>query len=168
MRWVNHKIITGSVTYMLTDNIVVSAIATAGSVFPDLVEGNFGQPGSKQYYEWRRRHRQKSHWFVPYLIIAVILLFLGKGAILDSLLKILQAIFETNSILHIMPYILTAIGFFFVGCLFHILEDSISGSGVPALNPKKRIGLRITSTGSLTEYAISFSILLSVVFLKVP
>lgn len=52
------------------------------------------------------------------------------------------------------------IGFYItIGCIMHIIEDSLSGT-VPVINPRKRIfTLGIMKTGSIPEYILSYSLL---------
>ena len=70
MKWVNHKLLTGSIVYFLTNDPVAALFATAGSILPDAVEGF---PNESNYTQWRKNHRQLSHWFPPYLTVFLLL-----------------------------------------------------------------------------------------------
>ena len=63
MKWVNHRIITTSIAFLLTQNIPFVLGAYAGSTLPDRLEAHKKQ-SSLTYYN----HRQVTHWFIPYMI----------------------------------------------------------------------------------------------------
>ena len=72
MKWTSHKVLTGSFIFLCTGNFLSATVALVGSVFPDLVEG---VPSNSTSY--RKRHRQFSHWFVPYLVFVIFTFILG-------------------------------------------------------------------------------------------
>ncbi len=68
MKWINHKISTFSLVFLLTSDFVSSSIAAAGSIIPDALEGH-------DYHSdrWRKNHRRLSHWLLGYFISGLIL-----------------------------------------------------------------------------------------------
>src|SRR5208283_3301175 len=132
MKLTNHRISTAALVYAFTCNIPGALIAAFTSIFPDWLEGRGGDPGSAKQIRWQKRHRQGSHWFVPYLIAAVV------------------------SFAAPAQYAWIA-GYAFIGCLGHIAEDVICGQ-VPGINPKKRVGIKLFYVGTVTEYLITIAI----------
>lgn len=127
MKWINHKILTFSIIWSITDSITASIISAFGSVFPDAIEFFV-------YYIFplKRTHRTWSHWFIIYLIPLILICFISNK---------IFAFF---------------IKFFLIGALFHIAEDSITGK-VPGVILKKKIGFRFFKTGSFEEYLFTFT-----------
>jgi len=64
MKWINHRIVSGMATYVLTHDVVGSLITTTTSVFPDWIEG-------KKFNS--SIHRKISHWMFLYAIPAFFL-----------------------------------------------------------------------------------------------
>lgn len=168
MKWINHKLITFSLVFLITDNIVSSSIAALGSVFPDKLEMNpfetLNKNKDKKTIQLAKDHRKTSHWFVLYLVPALILLLYLKSYVFLStkeFILLAKNIYQ-NSVLF-ASYVFF---FFFVGCLLHIFEDALTGK-VPLLNPKKKnFTLKITYTGSLSEYLLAFSIFIATLIIK--
>ena len=72
MKWVNHRIITTSIAFLLTQNIPFVLGAYAGSTLPDRLEAH-KERSNLTYYN----HRQVTHWFIPYMIAFTFLAILG-------------------------------------------------------------------------------------------
>lgn len=157
MKWTSHKAITGAVVFAVTGSIVSSLCAAVGSIVPDLIEGMPGDdPTSERYRRWSERHRKGSHWFVPYLVLFLLLLIIAKlngvsGMGLDDLYEMVVG--ELNTV-GVYAYVFA---FICLGSVFHIAEDAVCGT-VPSLKPHRRIGLRLFYTGSPMEHAIAFSL----------
>ena len=134
MKWVSHQVVTGVVVFAATDDMLLTAVAMAGAIFPDKVEGS---PRMGNYWSWRSRHRGWSHWPLLYLgLIGFFERFAGgapPAALVDA------ARFGT---------------FFCIGALLHIAEDALCGK-VPLLTPARKVGLRLFTVGSVTEYIVA-------------
>jgi len=148
MKWVSHKIITGATIYTLTGDVFATIASMAGSVIPDVLEG---MPDNTP--NWRKYHRGLTHWFVPYLSFAIILLIAAKA-------RGISAINTKNFVIALMHHTPTVMmycaSFFLFGCSMHIFQDYFCGQ-VPSLNPKHRMGRRLFYVGSQTEYVITLS-----------
>ena len=134
MKWVNHRIITTSIAFLLTQNIPFVLGAYAGSTLPDRLESH-KERSSLTYYN----HRQVTHWFIPYIIAFTIL------AILELVI---------NPLSEISLLLLKAILGGIFGCVAHIAEDALTGT-VPGVTLHSRIGKTLFKTGDNKEYAIS-------------
>ena len=106
MKWVNHRIITTSIAFLLTQNIPFVLGAYAGSTLPDRLEAHKKQ-SSLTYYN----HRQVTHWFIPYMIAFAFLAILG---------------FVINPLSEISLLLLKAILGGIFGCIAHIAEDAVT------------------------------------------
>lgn len=150
MKWLNHELVTGSAVYALTgENLVYTVAAMAGSIIPDYLEGK--PPEDKDgYCHWRCLHRQWSHWFVPYAVLALVTIYYSSFGM--SLHSLLDALMRGDG-----KAACTVAGFFAIGSILHIAEDFLCGK-VPSLNPRKRAGLKIFAVGSIREYCFSLSI----------
>lgn len=133
MKWVNHRIITTSIAFLLTQNIPFVLGAYAGSTLPDRLEAHKKQ-SSLTYYN----HRQVTHWFIPYMIAFAFLAILG---------------FVINPLSEISLLLKAILGGIF-GCIAHIAEDAVTGT-VPGVTLQSRIGKTLFKTGDNKEYAIS-------------
>lgn len=158
MKWINHKITTFSIVFLLTKDVLTSLAAAAGSIIPDAVEGH-----NYDSERWRKNHRRLSHWLFGYIILLLFLWFfiysrLKVDAFKITLFKVVNAFRVFNSETFI--YVLAFFGVYIVlGAILHVLEDSLSSS-VPVLHPTKRVfSIGIMSTGSVFEYLISFGLL---------
>lgn len=137
MKWVNHEIITGVIVYAATEDVLLTCYSMAGAIFPDKVEG---APGSIGYSTWRSRHRGWSHW--PLLYIAIIGLIYRTSGGWESLSD------------------LDVIGLYIcIGALLHIAEDAVCGR-VPLVTPGQKVGVRLFTVGSITEYIFSIAVVL--------
>jgi hypothetical protein len=73
MKWLNHEIVTGTLVYGFTVGGLSSTLtAMVGGLFPDMIEGRRPKDGDK-LRRWRAVHRGVSHWFLPYAVIAAIM-----------------------------------------------------------------------------------------------
>lgn len=129
MKWINHEIVTGVIVYGVTQDMLASAFAMGGAIFPDKVEGRPGQ----SFLSWRARHRGWSHWPVIYIALYAIL----QLGWLPSHSEI--AVYGS---------------FVCVGALLHIAEDALCGK-VPFLFPWQKIGVKLFKVGSVKEYLFS-------------
>lgn len=137
MKWVSHQIVTGVVVFAATDDMLLTAAAMAGAIFPDKVEGN---PRAEGYWSWRSRHRGWSHW--PLLYLALI------GFLVRT---------EEQAAMFVLFDVVRVGTFFCVGALLHIAEDALCGK-VPLLTPSQRVGVRLFTVGSVTEYVVAAGI----------
>lgn len=170
MKWISHKAITGAIIWGLTTNPILTVASVIGSTFPDWIETPPWAYSDK--YKYLSQHRRGSHWFIPYAAAAILaaILVVGTGTYYHI---ILHHITNINSIFHylhsntIKYFIINntvLLGLFFlIGCLFHILEDGITGK-VPGLHIRKKIGVRLFKVGSIQEYIVVAAILLIVYF----
>jgi inner membrane protein len=149
LTWFSHKIFTGSIIYAVTGSSVAALFAAAGSVLPDALEG---MPTARNYGRWRKNHRQLTHWFVPYVILAALLLNLAhshgvKHIDIRIVLKFLR--FELPGFEYaVIAYIA---GYFAIGAFLHCLEDALCGT-VPSLIPSRRVGIKLFTVRSLREF----------------
>lgn len=159
MKWVSHKIITGSIVFAVTGSPILSAVSALGSVFPDAVEGF---PDELNYARWRKNHRQLSHWFFPYLMVFCLLIslagYLGPVSVnTKEFVRVLQG--------HgYMQLFLLVVSYFSLGALFHIAEDAICGK-VPGVTMQERVGVKLFYVGSAQEYGIVLVVVSLVVLL---
>lgn len=134
MKWINHKIITSSIAFILTQNVVFTLGAYVGSTLPDRLEWHKNKESINFH-----THRQVTHWLIPYVIALLIL-------------SIFVSVIEPVSTISRWCYkwILGLI----CGCIGHILEDAITGT-VPGIRLHDRIGKQYFLTGSVQEYGLS-------------
>lgn len=163
MTWKSHRILTASTIFVLTDNYIFAIIAAIGSVFPDSVE-------YKLYTEqqWSKNHRTISHWFVVYVVIvlAIYLLMHDKNIFIRNFQSITYLFHRYTLEYFCLIAFLNFIFWFCIGCLLHILEDSVCGS-IPFLSPNRKIKLpRLFYVGSPNEYIISFGLSLLFIIWK--
>jgi len=160
MKWENHKIVTISIVYLFTSNVISALIAGFGALFPDLIEGSAINSRSK--------HRTVSHWFPLYAIPLVLVIFSFSGE--PYLLSVSEVVNNLEDFLaqEKSYYIVKVFSLWFlVGCLFHIFEDSLTGR-IPLKSPFRKVLLfrkRLFHTGSFKEYLFSF-LIFGVAFLK--
>lgn len=152
MKWINHEIVTGAIMFGATGGDIPCTIAAvAGGIFPDMTEGKPPEDMEKMK-RWKKIHRKWSHWFVPYIVLAIIAFFTSiftGVARTPAGIDIVDSIIKGN-----LMAVLPLIGWFALGCVFHIAEDSLCGY-VPSLNPRKKTGVRFFYVGSLREYIFS-------------
>lgn len=152
MKWVNHQIITGTTVLICTSNIFAALFAWQGAIFPDFIEGRPPHPHSPAYYRWQKRHRQLSHWTILYLACLFVVLLIW-----DNKVGQISLLLSENPLINfdLSRTFLFGMFFFLCGVVFHIVQDSITGT-VPFLDFRKRgCGAKIIKVGSLPEYSIS-------------
>ena len=124
-----HRISTFSFVLGATSSPLAAAMSFMGSTFPDSSEYMFFGKRRNRY------HRRYTHWFIPWLFLACAC-FSRSGWIvprLSSLIDGHNAHFDVWS----------CAGFWFMGCVLHILEDAFCGT-VPFLRPWKRdVGMHV-------------------------
>ena len=116
----------------LSQDMLGTLFVMTGSVFPDWVEG---RPTIENYFQWRKKHRGKSHWLLVYCGLFVLLWLLGL-------------VFPEKFLL------LRFCMCFVFGAILHILEDAVCGK-VPMIELRKRLGVKLFAVGSFKEYAVS-------------
>jgi len=144
MKWFSHKIITGITVYCISGDPFGAAISALGSIVPDKIEG-------QDYKNFNRQtHRKISHWFILYAVpmLGFFLYICCKKGKIPYLPNLYPSFLSNQALL-----ISTVFFYFLLGCIFHLIEDSITGK-IPLLNPhKKEFGIRLIKVGSLLEYA---------------
>jgi hypothetical protein len=148
MKWTSHKLLTGAIIFAITGNPIAALATAVGSTIPDAVEGI---PTESNYYRWRARHRQVSHWFVPYLV--TFLLFQSYSLLHPVHLSFSQLWAMANGdVMDHLPIFSWLIAMLSLGACFHIAEDALCGK-VPGIKRKKRVGVKLFYVGSVKEYA---------------
>lgn len=142
MKWINHKIITFSLVYGATGDLIGSAIAGGASIFPDLIEGK-----DFQSERWKKRHRTFSHWFLFWACLWFVFFLLARNILGTNILERFT-LYNERVIYYVLFFILT-------GWVLHIVEDAVSG-GIPFLHPTKKVyTFRLFRTGSFWEYLLT-------------
>ena len=140
MKWVNHEIVTGVIVYTVVQEPLLALYSMAGAILPDKLEGN---PRSGNYWSWRSRHRGWSHWPMLYaLLLGLQLEIVGSG--------------QSSS----LSDMLTIGTYLCIGALLHIAEDALCGK-VPFLTPWQKLGVKLFSVGSVTEYLLAIVLVLA-------
>ena len=165
MTWISHKLITGSILFAATGDLIIASCGAIGAIIPDRIEGFPDSESETSKATWRRNHRQGSHYLPFYLAV-----FLITQAILHH-----QGVTEINaaniiSLIHqdsFWPQITTyVVSFVSLGAAFHVLEDAICGT-VPGMKTRNRWGTQLFRVGSANEYIGVFSISLFLVTLRI-
>lgn len=158
--WKNHRLTTGAIVFAITGDPLAAAVAVSGSVHPDAIEGH-----NYEADNWKSNHRRWSHWFVPYL--AMIAALWCAGFIMDRGCELRTPFASPLELVISGCYLraaLTLMAFYPVGCLLHILEDSLFGR-VPFFHPTKRtFGIQLFKTRSIAEYAFAWSLSITLIF----
>lgn len=155
MKWLNHQVLTGVAVYALTDDLLLTACGMAGAIFPDKVEGN--PKRGLLSIGWRSRHRGWSHWLALYLALLFFILQLGDFSLVSSSGETVVSLKAAS--------VQWMAGFFCVGALLHILEDAVCGK-VPVFTPNHKMGIKLFSVGSVSEYIFVLVVLLTIYCLK--
>ncbi|MBQ3645225.1 MAG: metal-dependent hydrolase [Synergistaceae bacterium] len=129
MTGTGHRLSTFSIVLGTTSSPFAAILSLFGSTFPD----------SSEYIIFGKRrnryHRRWTHWFIPWAFLAYIC-FQRSGWIVP---KISTLIDGKNAHFDVW----SCVGFWFTGCVLHILEDAWCGT-VPFLRPWKRdIGFHV-------------------------
>ena len=157
MKWVSHKLITGSTVFILTGSPILSIISATGSIFPDLIEG---MPTEHNYNAWRKNHRQISHWYFQYLMTFLITIGIaGYNGYINITTKEIIYLLSVHSYSCILSLF---IAYFSLGALMHIIQDCICGT-VPGRTMDERIGMKFFKVGSIKEFAIVLLFVLALI-----
>lgn len=151
MKWINHKIVTGLTVMVITGNPVYGIVAAVAATLPDLME----TPPWKfnKDYEYKRQHRQWSHWFVPWLVVLLLAGAVMYGRPISWNLHYLTSTLLYNPVkAQLLPNIAVIIALIAAGGLFHIAEDALCGT-VPNYKMRgKRWGKRFFRINSAKEH----------------
>ena len=124
-----HRLSTSAIVFGTTGSILATAMSFFGSTFPDSSEYVFFGKRRNRY------HRRYTHWFLPWALLAYVC-FKRSGWIVPNLANLIDGHEAHRDVW-------ACAGFWFVGCLLHILEDAWCGT-VPFLRPWKRdIGIHV-------------------------
>jgi len=148
LKWVNHKLVTGSLIFAVTGNPILSLVSAAGSIVPDAIER---MPIGK-----RMTHRQFSHWWLPYLVVFYLSYSsASQHGVLNITAKNIYDLVFYQHFSSLSGFLVIA--YFSLGSLLHIAEDAFCGT-VPCITIHHRIGIKLFKVGSPREYLIAFSL----------
>ncbi len=162
MTGVSHAMMSFAIVYGATGKILPAALVSAGAVFPDWIERVvYGK-------KWMRHHRQESHWFVPYALMASVMgRYLSLHPV-DRLAEILDGglLIRLDGRIGLFSAVFVLF-WFSVGCLLHIAEDAFFGP-VPVFLPRKRYQLffQLFKTGGWAEVILSRTVLVFAVMYR--
>ena len=144
-----HRITTFSFVLGATGSPLAALMSFLGSTFPDSSEYTFFGKRRNRY------HRRYTHWFIPWLIIACVC-FSRSGWIVPRLSALIDGFNAHHDVW-------SCAGFWFMGCVLHILEDAFCGT-VPFLLPNKRsVGMHVfhmsKQIGQMSRGEINFVLL---------
>lgn len=161
MQWFTHK--AAALAGALAVGAPVAGLVGAllGSVLPDMADTALSG-GNKA--RWRRLHRQTTHWYGWYLLIAaagLMLSFLDAGSgFAAELMRSAKSMAGTLGLKGLAGQLGGPQGlvgdlvlWLGLGGLSHIVLDSLTPMGVPVapFDGKRRMGIRRISTGSFGE-----------------
>lgn len=118
-----HRLSTLALVLGTTASPLAAVMSFMGSTFPDSSEHMFFGKRRNRY------HRRYTHWWVIWAFLAYVC-FLRSGWIVPRISALVDG---TNAHRDVWA----CAGFWFMGCLLHILEDAFCGT-VPFLLPWKR------------------------------
>ena len=150
-----HRMSTTLIVLGATGSPLAALMSFMGSTFPDSSEYMFF---GKRRNRW---HRRWTHWFVPWCGLAYVC-FERAGWIVPRLSVLVDGGGAHRDVW-------ACAGFWFVGCVLHILEDAWCGT-VPFLLPWKRsLGLHVfhmaKKAGEMSRGEINFVICTGVISL---
>lgn len=153
MKWRNHKVQSFVIGFLLSKDFITSLVIAAGSIFPDLIEGK--RVNSKKF------HRTVTHWFPMYLV-PLMFIWLWNSDLVKTVHAGIFYAKEGEGVL------VNFLFWFLVGCLFHIIQDALTGS-IPILHPTRRKKIvKISRTGGIFENVLTFFlIVVFVIYLKI-
>ena len=124
-----HRLSTFAFVLGGTGSPIAAVFSFMGSTFPDSSEYMFF---GKRRNRW---HRRWTHWFIPWCALAYVC-FSRAGWIVPRLSALVDGRGAHRDVW-------ACAGFWFVGCVLHILEDAWCGT-VPFLLPWKRsVGIHV-------------------------
>lgn len=124
-----HRLSTFAIVLGATASPLAATFSFMGSTFPDSSEYMFFGKRRNRY------HRRYTHWFIPWLALAYVC-FSRAGWIVPRLSMLVDGRNAHHDVW-------ACAGFWFMGCVLHILEDAWCGT-VPFLRPWKRdIGMHV-------------------------
>lgn len=151
MKWSSHRAVTFTSVLCLTSNLPVAVVSAMGSVFPDEIEFIL-------FSNWQKHHRKTSHWIPLYLMICAVIYML-----LTHFGMLIRSVNDIYIIMN-MPYLMgmlfaggNILFWFFFGCIFHILEDSVCGT-IPLTSPNDKTKfIRLFYVGTIKEYVCVYT-----------
>ena len=124
-----HRMSTFAFVLGTTSSPLAALFSFMGSTFPDSSEYMFFGKRRNRY------HRRYTHWFVIWLALSYVC-FYRSGWIVPRLSMLVDG---RNAHYDVW----SCAGFWFMGCLLHVLEDAFCGT-VPLFRPWKRdVGMHI-------------------------
>ncbi|MBQ7593577.1 MAG: metal-dependent hydrolase [Synergistaceae bacterium] len=124
-----HRISTFAFVIGATGSPLAAVMSFLGSTFPDSSEYTFFGKRRNRY------HRRYTHWFIPWLALAYAC-FERSGWIVPRISALVDGRGAHRDVW-------ACAGFWFMGCVLHILEDAFCGT-VPFLRPWKRdVGIHV-------------------------
>jgi len=137
MKWVNHSACTFAGTYVLSSNLPLSFAVAAFSHLPDAIEY---WPGNIIF----RQHRGRSHSPALWICLLLASIFLVYTPWMQQAEAIMGPWgFGFTALWALVPAL---------GGIFHLLEDSMSLSGIKMWKRKHPLALRLYKTGTRSEY----------------
>ena len=145
----------------------MAIVASYSSHLPDKIEQDIFITS----HTWEKYHRTFFHWLPLYLFL---IYFLYSYLAINNMFLPTNEPSQFLSLLRSNPinngYLPIIIGNMFlwalVGCVFHILEDSICGK-IPLLSPFRKVKIiRLFYTGSAKEYLFDIVFCILIVFLS--
>lgn len=165
MTWISHKLITGSILFAVTGDLIIAGVGAIGAIVPDRMEGYPDSKNETNKENWRRKHRQGSHYLPVYLAVFAItqMALYYQGITKINVANMAQWLHQDFFWAGIATYIASYLS---LGAAFHILEDAICGT-VPGIKTRNRWGMQLFRVGSANEYIGVFSVSLFLVTLRV-
>lgn len=158
MKWFTHQSIAVAAALALHMPPVGVAGVILGSVLPDVVDQRLARLTPNPQKTFNRIHRGASHWFGWYVALLLTALLWPLAGDMTGLLRGMHLPFLEKILGHTavqfpsqLPSLLAGLGF---GALLHVALDMLTPSGVP-LTPfsrRRKLSLKLCSTGSLGEY----------------
>ena len=159
MIWASHRIVTGISVFTLSSSMIGALAAVSGSTFPDSLDMTFPL-----------KHRGVSHWFAVYVVPLILDFYFIMDRYFFLHFSDYMNLFQVFPFELACKYLLGNLFFWFmIGCLCHIIEDSLTGY-IPIRSPHDKVSLwHPFYTGSPTEnvFVLVFSLFcLALVFFR--
>ncbi len=124
-----HRITTFSIIFGTTGSILAAGLSLFASTFPDSSEYLFFGKRRNRY------HRRYTHWLLLWLFLSLVC-FSRADWIIPRISALVDGVDAHRDIW-------SCVGFWFMGCALHVLEDAFCGK-IPVIRPWKReFGLHI-------------------------